>query len=122
MPTRCSSRRPSPPSSVCGASVSVRCSLVPASAADTSAAVALLIEWSPGVSPALVTSTAGACSHRPRQGLSSQIAEPLEGRSPDGPIVRSSSATSSPLPLHMQAMSVQTCATTGARGSSANSA
>ena len=41
---------------------------------------------------------------------------------PAGPTVCSSCSTSSALPRHMHAMSVQTCATRGGRGSSANSA
>ncbi len=46
-------------------------------------------------------------------GAPSQIARPSPGCSPAGPTVRSSSATSSSPPRHMQAMSSQTCATTG---------
>ena len=75
-----------------------------------------------GTSPASVTITAGARSHTPRHGLSSQIAWPLPGCSPSGPTVRSRSATRSAEPRAMQATSVQTCATTGGWGSSENSA
>jgi hypothetical protein len=100
----------------------IRSGTRPARAAATSSALAGAIERSDGSSPASVTSTAGARSHRPRQGLSSQIAWPLPGCSPAGPTVRWSSATSSSLPRHMQPMSVHTWATTGGRGSMAKSA
>ena len=87
-----------------------------------SAADAGAISCSPAVSPAAVTSAAGARSHIPRHGLSSQIDVPFPGCSPAGPTVRSSSATSSSPPRHMQAMSVHTWVTSGGRGSSAKRA
>jgi hypothetical protein len=80
------------------------------------------IEASRGSSPATVSIAAGACSHMPRHGLSCQTARPFPGCEPSGPIVRSSSATSSCEPRQMQATSVHTCATTGGCGSIENSA
>ena len=91
---------------------------LPESAPAIAAAVAGAIERSTGSSPATVTSAAGARSHRPRHGLSSQMARPFPGCAPAGPTVRSSSATSSFPPRHMQAMSVHTWVTTGGWGSS----
>ena len=41
-----------------------------------------------GMTPALETSAAGACSQRPRQGLRSQVAEPSAFGMPAGPSVR----------------------------------
>ena len=87
-----------------------------------SSASAGATECSSGFSPATVTIAAGARSHTPRHGLSSQIAWPLPACWPSGPIRLSRSAHSLSEPPAMQATSVQMCATTGGWGSSENSA
>ena len=93
-----------------------------------SSASAWPTEVSCGSSPAIVTIAAGAISHIPRHGLSSQIgsspgpAPLLPCCPPFGPIRASRSAHSRFAPPARQATSVQTCATAGGCGSSENSA
>ena len=73
-----------------------------------------------GVGPATVTSAAGACSHRPRQGLRAQPLSPT--LSPAGERESVMLAQSFSAPAAWQAMSSQTWAKAFGRGSSESSA